>query len=228
MLDRALPINDATERLCATDVARVVSIAAICAGKLAVDRHKHASIIRQAADYAPGTPLLSRSPDAALDPDQSRGLVDFAARFVEVLAKLSPAAEIMNRGSYLPLRPGSITIPGKYALWRSELNVSVTTNRGIVERSDVAWVARLLLEEAAFRLDKVVLSSATKDVRGLLHRIAPVSASLATEAMERDVDNLKARLGPYAAGAVFIAAPAQAKVLDGYRRYAKAMSNTVR
>lgn len=175
-----------------------------------------------------GVPLLLRSPDAALDPDSSRGLVDFAVRFIEVLSHMSAGAEVLNRGSYLPLPPGQVHIFRKRALWRNELTCSVTVNRGIVERCDMTWVARLLLEEATFQFDRLVLSSAAKDVRGLLYKIAPLSASLATDAMERDIDNLKAKLGRYAVGALFIAASAQTDVLDGYRRYAKVISNTVR
>jgi hypothetical protein len=155
-------------------------------------------------------------------------LVDFAVRFIEVLAKLSPAAEIMDRGSYMPLRPGPVTIVGKRAFWRNEVTVSITVNRGIVERSDVGWCGRLLLEEAAFQLDRLLLSSAVGDARGLLYRLPALSASLATSPMERDIDNLKARLGRHAADALFIAAKAQAEKLDGYRRYAKGMSNPVR
>jgi hypothetical protein len=170
-----------------------------------------------------------RAADAALDRDQAKhGLVEFAAHFIEVLAKLSAGAEIIDRGSFTPLRPGSVTICGRLPLWRNELIASVTTTRAIVERSDTMWIARLLLEEAAFRLDKLMLSSEIGDTRGLLHRLRAFSASVAINSIERDVENLKARLDRYAAGAVFIAAPAQAKKLDEYRCYAEGMTNVVR
>jgi hypothetical protein len=141
MLDRAPPIDDAVEPLCRSDVMRVISIAAVCAARRAIDRERHAHAIAQAGRDYPSIPLLLRDPKASLDVDYSRQLVNIAVAFVETLTRLSAAAEMMDRGTYVPLgrydaKPGPVHIVGKTALWVHELSFPITVTRALVEQRD--------------------------------------------------------------------------------------------
>jgi hypothetical protein len=162
-------------------------------------------------------PLLLRSPDAALDHAQSGALVDVSVSLLEVLAALSPAAWLINTGSYVRLgrydaRPSAVHRVGRLAIQQYELVVPVTVNRGDFESCDRAWLARILLEATAHRLDTVMLS-AKPDPRGLLHDIGPAVENVAADdVMGRDLDRLRDKLGPRAA--VIIVPAAQAVALD--------------
>jgi hypothetical protein len=98
MLDRAPPIADAVEPLCHSDVMRIISIAAVCAARRAIDREKHAHAIKQIGQDYPSVPVLTRDPRAELDVSYSRRMVNVAVGFVEVLARISAAAETLRRG----------------------------------------------------------------------------------------------------------------------------------
>jgi hypothetical protein len=103
------------------------------------------------------------------------------------------------------------------ALWRHEIAIPITTTRGLIEERDGAWIARLLLESAAFEFDRLILSAKGGVVRGLLHKIVPAWPRLTSKAMTDDFDGLIAKLGRHGApGAriLFIAAPPQADTLN--------------
>jgi hypothetical protein len=216
MLDRlAPPLNDLASRLAASDLGRVLGIAAVVAGTRAADPAKYPSVLRQAMEHAPSVKLLPRSPDAALDPDQSRELVDVSASLIEVLAPLSPAAWLIRAGSYVRLgrydaRPSAVHRVGRLVIRQYELKVPVKVDRGVLESRDVAWLARLLLEATAHRLDAAMLSS-KPDPHGLLHDICPVVENV-DGVMLRDLERLRAKLG--ARDAVIVAAAPQAAALN--------------
>jgi hypothetical protein len=237
MLDRAPPIDDAVEPLCRSDVMRVISIAAVCAARRAIDRERHAHAIAQAGRDYPSIPLLLRDPKASLDVDYSRQLVNIAVAFVETLTRLSAAAEMMDRGTYVPLgrydaKPGPVHIVGKTALWVHELSFPITVTRALVEQRDYVWIARLLLETASFELDKAMLSAKGGDVRGLrglLYKVVPAWPRVASDAMTRDLDGLIAKLGRHGAPGrhvLFIGAPPQVDAIN--RRPMKSILHRVR
>jgi hypothetical protein len=140
----------------------VVSIAAVTAARCAIDRERYEWSSASAARDLQSVALLTREATAALDPDQSSRTVGIAAGFIETLVRLSPAAELLELGTSVPLGrydvdDGPVVLNNR-PLFPREFVVPVVVARDVIERHDHQHVARRLLEVAAGELDAALFA----------------------------------------------------------------------
>jgi hypothetical protein len=61
--------DDAVEAMAATDIARAVGAACVCAGLRVLDQQRYAAVVQQGASDIPVIPFLLRAADVPLLPD---------------------------------------------------------------------------------------------------------------------------------------------------------------
>jgi hypothetical protein len=220
-LTRAYPADQVIEVMSCTDAARVIAVAANCAGLRAIDQEQHAHSIRQAGQDYPTTPLLVRPADAVIGADQAKMLTDLTARFIASLRPKSPASEVLGYASLLSLarwpRAGAFIVGHKIALWPAEVTFSASVPCRAVEDCDVRVIGMMLCESAALAMDRAFFSSignmAGRPPGGILHKVLTIPASGVSTAMHRDLDRLTAAVATSRAPRFLIGGPKQAEAI---------------
>jgi hypothetical protein len=149
------------------DSLRALVNCAICAGLSVLDDARYADKVQKGFAEYPLFRLLARDPKTPLDADAADALSDVTFAFMNALAPLSPAAQLLNWGQQVPLHrcqtnSGSARIVGSVPLWPREIAFLAFVRRDVLEAPLLdaeRMIVRQLLDFAPDHLDRLMFST---------------------------------------------------------------------